>query len=369
MLAGDRRHRRGRRIVTAASDPIERIGYVLALARRFADPRDALGLEARRTLVASSGLSPEGVELALTTSLETDATEQDLASLVAWAGTAPRCHVVSSANVCTAAVRVVALALAASSAVFVKPSRRDPGLAPLIARELDPRAGTVTLVDRVEAAAGDQVHAYGSDATLDAIARELPQGVRLRAHGTGFGLAFVGRGADLELAARGLAHDAVLFDQAGCLSPRAAFVLSGARARDFAEALDAALGDLGRAVPLGPAARAAKPEVALYAEAMRAVGTVFEKHDHTVTLDEEPGAWVLPPAGRVVPVLSVASAEEARNLLGSSLRFVTNLGVSDGTDDALRGLSDGLPGVRVATLGSMQAPPLDGPVDRRPGLG
>ncbi len=355
--------------MTYAVDPVDRVRYVLEVARRLADPTDALGVEARRDLDRTSGLSPEGVELALTTALETSAAESDLESLVAWAESAPRCHVVMSSNVCTAAVRAVALAVAASDVVFVKASRRDPGLARLLARALDPRAGEIALVDRLQAREGDHVHAYGSDVTLETLKHHLGHAVRLRAHGTGFGVAFVGPGADLEQAARGLARDVVLFDQAGCLSPRAAFVVGAQRARTFAAALDVELTRLGRDVPLGPGARAALPEVALYAEAMRALGPVLAKDDHTVTLDDAPSAWVLAPACRVVPVLALESPGDALALLGEQARFVTNVGVADPSDDALRRVAVRFPGARLSSLGAMQSPPLDGPVDRRPGRG
>ncbi len=47
-------------------DALARVRRVVAAGRRIADPADTLGREARARLPETSGLSPEGVELALT---------------------------------------------------------------------------------------------------------------------------------------------------------------------------------------------------------------------------------------------------------------------------------------------------------------
>src|SRR6478735_222479 len=93
---------------------------VIAAASRVA--RDASIVPA---LVASTGLSRQGVELALARHVETSATEEDIASLVAYAGTTKHVHVILSANVFVAAVRAIAIAIAASDRVTVKPSTRE----------------------------------------------------------------------------------------------------------------------------------------------------------------------------------------------------------------------------------------------------
>src|SRR5947208_1856994 len=77
-------------------------------------------------LAASTGLSREGVELALARHVETSATDEDIASLLAYAGRTSHVHVVLSANVFVAAVRALAIAIAAGERVTVKPSRREP---------------------------------------------------------------------------------------------------------------------------------------------------------------------------------------------------------------------------------------------------
>jgi len=353
----------------------ERVQAVLAIARRIVDASDALGVEARTELRRTSGLSDEGVELALATSLETSATDAELARLASWAGAATRCHVVLSANVCTAAVRALALALAATSAVVLKPSRRDGGLAPLLVRELQANGGlNIRESASLSATPGDDVHAYGSDVTLRAIAEGLPEGVRLRGHGAGFGVAMVHRDAaredaDLEGAAEKLADDVVVFDQQGCVSPRIVFVEGAAAARIFARALDQALTTRASSVPVGRAVREQRREARVYAQTMSAVGLVFEKDDHVVTLDDDPQAIVLPPAARALAVLAVGSEAHAATLLGPLSPFVTAIGTMQGSNAASGPLSIRCRGARSSRLGSMQRLPLDGPVDLRPARG
>ena len=347
-----------------------RVERVVALGGRIADRDDPLGREARRDLEARSGLSREGVELALAEHLEAAITPDDLVSLMAAVDVAPRCHVILAANVGTAALRAIALALAAAPVVTIKPSRRDPGLAPILARELG-----IALTGRVTVAPGDALHVYGSDATIAAVRASAAPGVLVQGHGTGLGIAVVSAGVDLDLdldldldaAARALAADVIPFDQRGCLSPRFALVEGDAdRAAAFAAALHAALSDLGARVPRGALDEATRAAIALHGAAIDAVGERFTGPHHVVGLDPSPRALPLPPAARVVHVVP-ARAADATRLLGPWARFITTIG--EACPGALLEAAVALaPGARSAKLGRMQRPPLDGPVDRR-GLG
>ncbi len=340
----------------------QRVKGAVALAARIADPADRLGVEARRELAVTSGLSREGVELALAQHLEVAIDDAELASLLAAVDLAPRCHVILAANVCTAALRAIALALAASHSVTIRPSRRDPGLALILAREL-----ALTLTDAVAAAPGDALHVYGSDATIAEVRASTAEGVIVRGHGTGLGIAVLGADADLDAAARALAADVIPFDQRGCLSPRFALVEGGEdRASAFARSLHAALQELGELVPRGPLDDATLAAIALHSAAIDAVGERFAGPQHVVGLDLAPRALLLPPAARVLHV-APASAADAARLLGPWARFVTTVG-SAGRGALLDAALALAPEARHAALGRMQRPPLDGPVDRR-GLG
>ena len=346
-----------------------RVLRVVVAGRRIADPADPLGREARERLEASSGLSREGVALALGEHLEVEPSLQHLEALLA-RETSARCHVVLAANVCTAVLRATAVAVATAPRVTLRPSRRDPVLAEILARALAADAvfaaagGAIERVAEIAPAPGDELHLYGSDEAMAALSARAPAGVVVRAHGTGLGLALVGRDVALDAAAEALARDVVPFDQRGCLSPRAALVEGGAaRAEAFAAALDRALVELGRRVPRGPLDAAARAELALYRAAIQAVGVYREGPDHAVGLDAAPRALVLPPATRVVHVVA-AEAASAPALLAVWAEHLTCVGSDD--DGALvRAVHALAPRGRRARLGAMQRPPLDGPVDLR----
>lgn len=340
-----------------------RLRALLAITSRVADARDPLGREARADLARRSGLSREGVELALGRCLETRASDAELARLEAEVTRAPRCHVVLSASVCTAAARALALALATSTSIRVRPSRRAPGLAPLLARELSAALPELDLaiVEDVAARAGDEVHAYGSDATLDALRASLPAGVVLRGHGHGFGLIVTPAADDLDALAAAVVEDVIAFDQRGCLSPRALCAIGDAAA---AAALGARVAERlalrAREVPAGALDPAERAELARFATIAAATGELFGKGDHLVAVQAEGDALLLAPPLRCLTIAPCRDATAAAQLIAPLARWVTTVGAPAELFDALH-----LARARRAAVGSMQAPPLDGPVDRR----
>lgn len=345
-----------------------RVPRVVAVGGRIADPDDALGREARERLPDASGLSAEGVELALREHLERSIEERELATLVSRAGEAPRCHVVLSANVCTAALRAIAFAAATAPAVFVKPSRRDPVVAELIVRALaEDRAfaaagGSAALVAAIEPAAGDEVHVYGRDETIEAVRASMPEGVTLYGHGAGFGVAIVEEGADLEAFREDVAAAVVPFDQRGCLSPRVLHVEGDAEhAIAVARAAAEGLAEAELRVPRGPLDAATRAEIARYVTIARALGEVVEGPGYAVGVDVDPRRAPLPPAARVLHVMPAARGWPGPSPLDPRITIV---GTTGGAEPPSR---RGLPAsVRFARLREMQRPPLDGPVDLRP---
>jgi hypothetical protein len=348
-----------------------RVGQVVALGRRLASAADPLGKEVRQALATAGNLSSEGIELALSRHLETDPSSADLAALVASCGRAPHCHVLLASNVCTAALRAIAIAVATAPSVSVRPSRRDPVLASVLTRELGADAifranqGSVALASTLAPQPGDELHIYGSDETVERIRGSAGDAVLVRAHGMGLGVAVLGPAADLTAAAAALATDVVPFDQRGCLSPRAALVEGDARrASAFAEALNAALRREGERVPRGTLDADARAEIAMYRATIDAVGWAFEGPHHLVGLDLTPLTLPLPPAARVVHV-APALSELAGALIAPWARHITAVGELGGgaLADVVVSLA---PWARRGPLGAMQRPPLDGPVDRRP---
>jgi hypothetical protein len=101
------------------------------------------------------------------------------------------------------------------------------------------------------------VLAYGSAATLEDL-RPRVSG-RLLRFGPRTSLAVVAGRVDLAATARGLAEDIALFDQRGCLSVEA--IYTEGDALELAEALAAALAEIGQRLPPGPSELAARAAV------------------------------------------------------------------------------------------------------------
>lgn len=368
----------GQRVVADDSAlRLSRVWAVVQAGRRIADPRDPLGKEARERLPKASGLTPQGVELALSRHLETAPSATELERLLARASLAPVCHVLLAANVCTAALRSLAVAFATAPIVRIRPSRRDPVLAELLVRALGASAelaragGKVEPCSELDVRDGDEVHLQGSDETLAAVRAALPAGARIRTHGTGIGLAVVDAEQNPETAARAITEDVVAFDQRGCLSPR--FVLAGGeprRARALAGYLHEALASAQERVPRGPLGPSEAAAVARYGATFGALGPCHEGRGHLVTVDDAPQTLLLGPAARVVPVVH-CDAPLARQLLApwTSLLTAVGAGTEPGTASAPGSLATELralvPEARHSLLGWMQRPPLDGPVDLR----
>jgi hypothetical protein len=345
-----------------------RVHEVLAAARRIVDAADPLGREARRLLPEATGLSAPGVELALARHVETSASPDELARLLARSPEAPRVHIVLSANVFVGAVRALALAVASSPDVSVRPSSREAVMAPLIVRALIEASARarVELASALEPAPGDVVHVYGRSETIAAIAGEAPPGVRVVGHGPGFGIAFVDAEASpLDLAAERLSWDVVPFDQRGCLSPRVALVRgSPDDARAFGERLARELERRQAEVPRGELSDDERRDAALYRQTANVVGQCHIGTSFAVGVDLDPRALALPPSGRHVHVARVGGADDALRLLAPFRDAVTSVGYA-GETSLLAPFVSFFGTARRLPLGRMQSPPLDGPVDLR----
>lgn len=337
-----------------------RLQELLRAARRLADAFDPLGREARARLTQSSGLSRENVEWALCNALETSPSEAELDALAASVQQTPRSHVLLSANVFVAAHRAIALALAASPEVYVRPSRREPEMTELLA------LAAPSLFERVAElapSAGDQLFAYGRAETLEQIASSLPRGVELSMHGPGFGVVVVNEPlADAASFANALSVDVSAFDQRGCLSPRVV-VFEGARARalEFAELLASALARRQREVPLGELSEPERAEIARYRDTLLYAGDLFVAGDGYVGVAGPAAPLELAPVGRNVHVLA---ADDALAELEPVAHAITTFSYA-GPEARRARLTSALPNARAAEIGRMQTPRFDGPVDRR----
>jgi hypothetical protein len=263
--------------------------------------------------------------------------------------------VVLAANVFVAPLRAIAWALACAPKVTVRPSRRATVFVDALldaAKELGiervplsdaPEEDMTRALDE-----GTTLHVYGGAKTVEAIAaRKVPAEL----HGPGFG-AIVATSEELVARADAVAEDVTLFDQRGCLSPRVCFVIGDAA--PAADALHAALGRIGARIPRGKLEPFEASEIARARDIGILAGRALEGESHLVLELEQP---TLGPIGRVLPMISVPDVETAVAWLSARREFAT-LGTSFD-------LARSFPGIRIAALGAMQRPPLDGPVDLR----
>jgi hypothetical protein len=313
-----------------------------------------------REVARGTGLSAEGVEAGFGC-LERDATDAELRSLIESAGEAEHVHVILAANVFVAPLRALALALAAAPSVTVRPSSRDPALT----RALVAAWGDGTIVVTPERDVGTvvrgEIHVYGRDSTVAAVRAAARPGVVLRAHGAGMGAAIVSRRADIDAAASAIAEDVMLFDQRGCLSPRVVVAEGNpARGEALAAALHTSLERWGERVPRGVLDDGERAEAASWVQTLAFSGKAWIGRDHAVGFAGIDAPLGVPPVGRHLLVTSRQSIEEGWACLAPLSRFLVCVGT-----DVPGHLATTVPGIRVALLGRMQRPPLDGPVDRR----
>jgi hypothetical protein len=311
------------------------------------------------SLVRTTGLSPQGVLLGFEP-LERDASDAQVRALVESAGDAAHVHVILSANVFVGALRALALAWAAAPRVTIRPSSRDPILTEALVRAANDAALIVTSERDPRASDADRIDVYGGAAAIEQVRERARSGVSVRAHGPGLGVAFVTRAADPAGAAPRLAEDVVVFDQRGCLSPRVVLVEGGApRAESFAEALHTSLGEWAVRVPRGSLAEEERADARRWQESLAFAGRTWSGSQHAVGLGDR---LLVPPTGRHVQVVPVAGARRASELLAPIARAIVTMGSDD--PEQVRNVAP--PHARIALLGRMQKPPLDGPVDRRP---
>lgn len=330
----------------------ERVRRVLAAAAAIVEPGGALYAEALETLPQETGWPERDVRRALELCVEREASEDELGRLLASVPEERRVHVVLAGNVFVAAVRAVALAWASAPEILVKPSRRGKVFPRLLQRALasSPGEGHLTLVERLDVAPEDAVHAYGSDAALASLRAALPPGTRCWGHGHGFGV--LAGDASLDLDA--LALDLNLLLQQGCLSPRLLFLIGE---EDEIRALAGRIPALWSGPPPEPSAA-----VREYIDTLQAAGEIVQGPSFVLGLQGDPEGLLLPPSAGMLHVVQVSTVQRACELIEPWARWVTCLGGSGGLAEALARM---LPAARRAAPGCMQRPPLDGPVDLR----
>lgn len=344
-------------------------------------------------LPAAAGFSPESVREGLRVGLEN------------WSGAALRQLVERELPEGAAGYDTTALLLAGSipmpsllqivapllldSPVLAKCASRDPVTPGLVARaisETDRELGDC--IAAVEFPSDDDacvaelldcecIVATGSDATVAAVRARVASGQRLVEHGHRLSLAALGpaacRGNALPDVAERLALDVALWDQLGCLSPIAVYVVGERAADSVADALADALQRLAKELPRGrvdPAAAALFAHERAEAELRAASGAVRllagPADAWAVVREQAPGVRPAPLHRfvRVFPVADAAAVPAAAMPYGRHLAGFAVEGFG-GATEALGEALSGLGASRICAPGALQAPPLDWARDGR----
>ena len=275
--------------------------------------------------------------------------------------------------------------LALASGVVARPGRHDPVTAGFVVEALaavDPGlAQAVQLVsfDRADDAAlarlvdAECVSATGSDAAVTAIGGRLDARVRWLPHGHRVSVAVVSADAsDADLEA--LVRDTCAWDQLGCLSPIAAFVLGAARVPDdVLEGIANAFARLSKSLPRGriPAEEAVAWSAARDTAEMRAAASdvaLRAADDGTWAITAEPDAVLRSDPRyrflRLHPLPEVADLGPALAPLAGHLAAV-GLGELARDEVPAVAAARGAGASRACPLGTMQAPELGWRRDHR----
>ena len=343
----------------------ERVQRFLQSASTLCNPGYSEFDEVRAELTHTTGLSRQNVDWAFDCAFEVHPSMWDLEALCRRTPECERAHVLLSANVFVGALRAIAIAIAAAPEVHVRPSRREPQMVQWLAQVAP---GDFEIENELRPMPGDHVWAYGSDPTMRELRKELPAGTTIHEHGHGYGIVVLFE-SDLRFApslgtiAEAIAADTAPFDQRGCLSPRIVLIEAGhSSAQEFSIALAAALAERERVIPFGFLSEDERADIVRYRDALIVAGAVLRAGSGFVTFESEKLPWLLPPAGRILHVKAAANAIlEAR----AKSPELTTIGVFRPESENTLSLSRAFPSARIAAIGSMQRPMLDGPVDLR----
>lgn len=253
-------------------------------------------------------------------------------------------------------MRAVLMARLLGARVRIKPAEGCEAVAEALAAadpavSLTPFSSDDTEAREAAIAAVDSVVVLGSDETVAALRRAVPEDKGFVGYGHRLSVAWLDRIDDAALL--GLAHDLCAWDQAGCLSPQVAWVSGdptqvGPRLAEALRVVEAQ-----RPMQVPGAAAHGRTSARTYAEMM---GRAYETESALVlalpvsTFRASPGhrcLWLLPADPEALDPL---------------LPHLSTVGVSGSAPDGLG------PGVRVCPVGQMQRPPLSWPHDGRPNL-
>ena len=292
----------------------------------------------------------------------------------------------------TPTLLAIFLPLVLQSPVLVKSSQRDRKTAHRVIAsiaEVDTElARCVEVVDfprdDTEATqallAAPCIVAMGSNATLQELARHVHPWQRWVGYGQRLSLAALGphisNSPALPATAEKLAQDVALWDQSGCLSPAAIFVLGNAKtAAEVADCLANALRDLGPRWPRGTigshdaaAIHHQREESRLRTAAGQEVCVHASEDTGWTVIAEADASWRPTPLHRFVRVYPVADIPRLCTALAPLSPYLSSVAIDGfGAERAeLAGELARLGASRLCAPGDLQAPPLGWHHDGRP---
>lgn len=216
----------------------------------------------------------------------------------------------------------------------------------------------------------DAVVAFGGEQSVRAVRETTPWNRPFASHGSTVSLSVISgeelRHHPVEWLAEHCAYDVALYDQSGCLSPRAIFV-EDLRSRDvdrFVDALHGALVNWEKVLPRrqlsledAAALARARDEVLLDA-ACGGPSRRVSADDDGFLLTVKPAAYFsLGPVNRYADVYLYSDIADVRQVLQSLRGHISTVGVVDLRRPIAELISD-LRVSRVCEVGKMQRPPL-----------
>ena len=376
---------------------VSRVASVCEQLRR-SGPRDW-----RTALVASTGLSPAGLDAAWDVTfapLSAEALHEALAReslddaiLAQSSARVPEqiLHVLAG-NVLAPTVQMLVRGWLLGAAQWLRPASREPLFAACVCAQLDdiaPELAACTAVlwwphaSETEAAvvrASPTITVQGDDASVE--------GLRLRVGEVRPNATFVGYGSRWSCAllsasalhaanATALVRDVSLFDQQGCLSPTYAFVQRTPQLETWCNELAAAFSALESRMPRGRPSAAARAGLRHWHETTRlkqVLGSVQGFWEDSirwgVALAAAPDALDT-PLDRHLVVVPFDSIQELQDMLAPRARRLQGVAFDlEGWEPALREQALGvMRPSRAAAVGSLQLAPPAWPQDHKPPLG
>ena len=289
------------------------------------------------------------------------------------------------------------LPLCAQSPVLIKPASRDPVTPGLLAEaiaEVDPELGRCIEVVSFPSGDGESlgrflaaecVVATGSNETIRQIRTRVRTSQRFVAYGHKLSVAVIDaegwKGRDPRPLVEALALDIALWDQLGCLSPLALYLVGPEAAREtpaFAGALAEALEALQQSLPRGEtpleaatAIRHERDEARIRAAAGAGVSVFESPGTEWTVVGESDAEWRPSPLHRFVRVHPVPRIDDLAKALRPVVRNLSSVALagfppsSDAREEVARELSR-LGATRLCEAGRMQAPALDWHHDGQP---